>query len=71
MGSVFVIVADIVVHESFQMPLIEHDYMVQQVATAASHPTLCDSILPRTAKCGANRFSAQVFGRADHVISEL
>ena len=28
MGSVFVIVADIVVHESFQMPLIEHDYIV-------------------------------------------
>ena len=50
-GSVLVVVADIFAHESLQMPFIEHDHMVQQVAAAASYPT-CDSILPRTAKRG-------------------
>src|SRR5439155_24936013 len=48
---------DIFAHQSLQMPFIEHDHVVRQVAAAASYPTLCDSILPRTAKRGANRFS--------------
>src|SRR5437660_369821 len=56
MGSVLVVVADIFAHESFQMPFIEHDHMVKQVSSATPNPTLCDSILPRTAKRGANRF---------------
>src|SRR6266446_6176001 len=71
MGSVLMVVADIFAHESFQMAFIEHDHMVQQVAAAASHPTLCDSVLPRTAKRGANRFSPQVLSRGDHVIAKF
>ena len=71
MGSVLVVVADIFVHESLQMPFIEHDHMVQQVAAAASYPTLGHSVLPRTAKCGANRLSPQVLDRGDHVIPEF
>ena len=71
MGSVLVVVAEIIGHESFHMPRNEHNYMVQQVATAAPHPTLRDSILTRTAKRGANPFSTQGLGRADHVLSEL
>src|SRR5712691_5039650 len=70
MGSIVVVVADIFAHESFQMAFIEHDHMVQQVAAATPNPTLCSSILPRTAKHGANRFSPQVLGRADHLIPE-
>src|SRR5439155_21760638 len=57
MGSVLVVVADIFAHESFQMPFIEHAHMLKQVSSATPNPTLCDSILPRTAKRGANRFS--------------
>ena len=36
MGSVLVVVADIVAHESFQMPFIEHNHVVKQVAAPAS-----------------------------------
>src|SRR5438093_10446480 len=62
MGSVLVVVADIFAHESFQMPFIEHDHMVKQVSSATPNPTLCDSILPRTAKRGANPFSRPAVG---------
>jgi hypothetical protein len=71
MGSVLVVVADIFAHQSLQMPFIEHNHMVQQVAAAASHPALCDAILPWTAKGGANRLSPQVLDRGDHVIAEF
>lgn len=53
------------------MAFIEHDHMVKQVSSATPNPTLCSSILPRTTKRGANRFSPKVLGSADHVISEL
>src|ERR1700739_2247663 len=65
MGSVLMVVGDIFAHESLQMPFIEHDDVIQQVTAAASHPTLCDSILPGTAKRGANRFTPQVRDRGE------
>src|SRR2546429_9846357 len=71
MGSILVVIADIFAHQSLQMPFIEPEHVVRQVAAAAFHPTLCDSILPRTAKRGANRFSPHVLGRADHLIPDL
>src|SRR5262249_17106861 len=71
MGSVLVVVADIVAHESFQMPFIEHNHVVKQVAAAASHPTLCESILQRAPKRCTNRFSPQLLGRGDHVLAEF
>ena len=71
MGSVFVVVEDVFPHETLQMPFIEHDHMVESVTTAAPHPALRNSVLPRTAKRGAHRFRPQSLGRADHVIPEL
>ena len=60
-SSVLVIIADVFVHQPFQMALIEHDYMVEQVAAATADEALGDSILPRALERSANRFHAKCF----------
>src|ERR1022692_4414556 len=44
--SVVVIVGNVLGEESLQMSLFQRDYAVEQVAAAASDPTLGDPILP-------------------------
>ena len=46
MRSTFVVLPDVVVHEAFQMPLIENDDVVEQVAAAVSYPPSRNTILP-------------------------
>ena len=48
--SVFVVVAHILGHQSFQMPLVQDDDVVQQFPPATSHPTLRHPVLPWTRK---------------------
>jgi hypothetical protein len=36
------------------MAFVQNDHMIQQIAPAASHPALGNSVLPRTPKCSAN-----------------
>src|SRR5664279_4994779 len=45
-GSVVVIIGNVLREESLQMALIQGDHMVEQVAAAASDPTFGDPILP-------------------------
>jgi hypothetical protein len=52
MRAVLVIVADIIAHKALQMPFIENDYMVEQVAAAVADPTLGDTVLPRASEAG-------------------
>ena len=51
--AVFVMIADILGKQPLQMPLVESNHMVEQLATAASHPTLSDTILPGTFEGGS------------------
>src|ERR1019366_5007849 len=44
--SVVVIIGNVLGEESLQMTLIQRDYVVEQVAAAASDPTLGNTILP-------------------------
>src|ERR1700756_2281460 len=55
--TVLLVVAHIFRHQPFQMPLIQDDHVIQQVSSAASHPTLGHSVLPGTAKGGAHGFT--------------
>jgi hypothetical protein len=43
-GSVVVIIGNVLGEEALQMSLIQRDYVVEQVAAAASDPTLGDPI---------------------------
>src|ERR1039458_8935291 len=58
-GSVVVIVGNVLGDESLQMALIQRDYVVQQVAAAASDPTFGDAILPGTSNRGTDRRSEE------------
>ena len=46
MCPVFVVIAQVFIHEPFQMPLVEHDDMVEQVPPTTLDESLCDSVLP-------------------------
>jgi len=59
-GSVVVIVGNVLGDESLQMALIPRDYVVEQVAAAASDPTLGDPILPETLNRGTVIFSERI-----------
>ena len=54
MRAVFVVVADVLIEQPFQMTFIECDDVVQEVAAAAFHPALGDAILPRAFKGSLN-----------------
>src|ERR1035441_10398372 len=54
-GSVVVIIGNVLGEESLQMALIQRDHVVEQVAATASDPTLGDPILPGTPNRGTDR----------------
>jgi len=47
-----VIVGDVLGKQPLQVPLVESNHMVEQLAAAAPHPTLGDTILPGTFERG-------------------
>ena len=47
MRAVFVMVADVMIEQPFQMAFMECDDVVQEVAAAAFHPALRDAVLLR------------------------
>ena len=46
MRPVLVIVADVAVHEAFQMVFVEYDHMIEQFASTAANEPFRDAILP-------------------------
>src|SRR5664280_288316 len=65
-GSVVVIIGNVLGEESLQMALIQRDHVVEQVAAAASDPTLGDPILPGTPNRGTDRCHVQRAHRRWH-----
>src|SRR5215831_9702960 len=65
------VIAQILTQESFQMPFMQYDYVIQQVPSATPNPTLGDSVLPRTAKDCSHWLASQALGKGDHVAAEL
>src|ERR1700722_7234960 len=46
MRPVFVIIANVLPHQTFQMPLIQNNYMVKKIASAVADPALGHAVLP-------------------------
>src|ERR1039457_5583129 len=65
-GSVVVIIGNVLGEEALQMALIQGDHVVEQVAAAASDPTLSDPILPGTPNRGTDRYHPQRAHRRWH-----
>src|SRR5271166_2363515 len=71
MSPVFVVIANVFVQQSSQVPLVQNDHMVKQLPTHTPNPALGDAVLPRTSKRGSDRFRAVLFDGRDHVGGEL
>ena len=70
MRAVFVVVANILREEAFQVAFVNCDDVIQEIMAATPYPTLCDSILPRTLERGADRTHAQGSNRRGHFQSK-
>jgi len=66
-----VVIVEVVFQQSSQVPLVQNDHLVEQIATHTSDPTLGDAVLPGTAKSSSNRFCAPLFDGRDDVSREL
>src|ERR1039458_8428497 len=71
MSPVLVVVTDVLIQQPSQMFPIQHDHMIQEIATHTAHPALGNSVLPGTAECGANRLAAHRLDSRDHIGTEL
>src|ERR1019366_5404923 len=70
-GSVVVIIGNVLGEEALQMSLIQRDHVVEQVAAATSDPTLGDPILPGTPNRGTDWCHLQRADRRWHFQSVL
>jgi hypothetical protein len=59
MRAVFVVVANILTEQAFQVAFVNCDDVIHEITAATPHPTLCNSILPRTFERGADRIHPQ------------
>jgi hypothetical protein len=59
MSSVVMIVANVFVHQVFQMALVEHNHVVKQITPASADPAFGHAVLPGTSDRGTNRPYAQ------------
>ena len=71
MRSVLVVIAYILAHQPFQVPFVKHDDMVEQISSAASHPALCNTVLPRASEADPIRLDAETLYGIDHFQVEI
>jgi len=71
MRPVLMVIEQVRRHQSFEMPLIEDDHVVQQVASATSYPALSNTVLPRTAKGCASWLASHVSHSRNHIGAKL
>ena len=71
MRTVLMVIEQVGRHQSFEMPLIQGDRVVQKVASATSYPALSNSVLPRTAKGCASWLASHLLHSRNHIGAKL
>jgi hypothetical protein len=71
MRPVLMIVANIFAYQTFQVPFIQDDHVVEEIPLAVTDPTLRNAILLWTSKAGSFGLDAKTLHRADHIAIEL
>ena len=71
MSTILVIIADVVIHEAFQMTFVEHDHMIKQFATAAANEPFRNAILPGTSETGPFRLDTEALYGTDDVAVKI
>jgi hypothetical protein len=70
MRSVVVVVTDVVAHQAFQMPFIQHEHMIKQIPAAVAHPTPANTVLPWTLETGPLGLNAKAPHGVDDFLIE-
>ena len=65
------VVADVLGHEAFEMPLVENNDMIEQVSSAVADEAFRDAVLPRTTEAGLLRLDAETLHRVDDLAAEI
>jgi hypothetical protein len=71
MGPIRVIVANVFRQQSFQVPLIEPNHVIEQVTAATADPPLGNTILPRTANQSSDCVETKRFNGGFDLEAEL
>ena len=69
--AILMIVTDVLVHQAFQMTLIQNNDMIEQIPAAITNPALSNAVLPRTSEAGSFRLDAQSLDGTDDVLIEV
>src|SRR5262249_52418945 len=70
-NPVGMVVVHVVAHQPSQMLFIQRDDVVENLTTATSYPTHCDSVLPRRLNTRALRLQAGCLQKRDHLSIEF
>ena len=68
--SLPVVVIDIFPEDSTEVILVDHDHVIQQLASHGSDPALRDPVLPGASVCGPLRLASEVPDRPDDAFRE-
>ena len=71
MRSVLVVIANVFVHQAFQMSLIHDDHVIKQIEAAGADPAFRDAVLPRTTEAGSLGLNAEAPYRANNFLVEI
>lgn len=71
MCPILVVVANVLVHQTFQMPLVQDDHMIEQITAAVTDPALGDTVLPRTSEAGSFGLDAESLQGVDDFFVEV
>jgi hypothetical protein len=71
MRSILMVVADVLFHEAFQVPLIENNHMIEQISSTAADPAFRDAILPRASETGSFGFDAEALHGSGDIFIEI
>ena len=70
MHPIFVVVVDVLAKESPQVPLVDHDHVVEQRSPDGPDPTLCDPVLPRRSVGSSLGLDPEIADRLGDAIRE-
>jgi hypothetical protein len=65
------VIANVFLAKPKQMSLMERNDMIQHLATAAAHPPLCDSVLPRTPDARPHHLDPARLQQITHLAAEF
>src|ERR1017187_7948212 len=68
---ILVVITNVFSHQPFQMPLVEQDYMIEQIPSAITNPAFCNTVLPWTSEAGPLGLDAEALHCADNFLIEV